>query len=179
MAGTREVTSLCPSPYVCYSEAAPVFVFGGSIYFSFVQGLYRFTPGGATTLLAGVGRATDYVPLDAGRFVLRACDPVCRLWVSDGSAAGTFKLDPAGGTLTEDARDLTFFRGLAYAVNGAGQVIATNGTVAGTQPLAGFPAGPSLRLLGATAGRPVLHPPKRQHRLSSCFPSMPAAAMSC
>jgi ELWxxDGT repeat protein len=152
-AGTRLLADVCQTPSGCFDDRPQFFKLGDRLYFYTNYWLFSLEEGQTPQQVDRVAFVEDPVALDAGRFVMRGCTeiPDCRLWVSDGSAAGTFALDPQGGVHALGELSPVAFGGRVYAVNDAGAVISVDGSAGGERAETGFPPGADIRLLAATA----------------------------
>lgn len=164
-AGTESVRDLDVPPCLHTLSCAPpreLKASAGALYFASAGTLYRLSEGGTPQAVAALGGvAFFFTELDAGRVVFRGCvddGHDCRAWVTDGTAAGTFVLEPQpGGFLTAGIRDPFAFAGRVYFDADRSdlpyhQPISTDGTPAGTRIDPVLP-GPEVAVLAATADK--------------------------
>ena len=148
-------------------------------HYSTANGLWSV---GDHLVVSGIGKTGDSglyvngVPLESGRYVANenamlvshglglfgataSQDASTSLWRTDGTAAGTYSITPAGVALnplgfTSVANGNTVFSNLG--TDGSTTLWVTNGTAAGTHRVASAPLGTQVRLPGATAnGRAI------------------------
>ena len=137
-AGTYPAADFC-SGSPCYPPAPFVSETAAGIYFVKDHRLYRLPAEGQPVLVhPDLDSASRFTRLDASRVVFEGCkfEPyVCRAWVSDGTTAGTFPVEPAtGGPSAQRADILMAWRGRVYYSNQNFAWFSTDGTVAGTRP---------------------------------------------
>ena len=157
-AGTWPTTDLCAEDQ---NGACAVFPTrftnaGGAIYSSYGGRLWRLRAEGEKEALADLPAASGFTHLGNNRVVFTGCTSLtssfaCTAWVSDGSPAGTRNLESAGDpALTLSPNSWAAWRGRAYFVNGADEMVSTDGSPEGTrrEPLW---SGPDLRSFAVTA----------------------------
>jgi ELWxxDGT repeat protein len=129
---------LCTDPTPPYCFAPELFVHGGFLYYLRQGALRKAGADGQVASLRTLVRADRFEILDDSRFVFRACAEdllpgFCRLFRSDGSAAGTRPVNPSSAdTTTRYPEDLRRWNGRVYFAQGS-KVMRTDGTADGTQ----------------------------------------------
>jgi ELWxxDGT repeat protein len=128
--GTREATELCAGASPCH-VGHEIGVAGGALYYISGEVFYGFFPAtGERRALAHLQQAYRHTPLDAARAVFIGCPAfgTCQPWVTDGSAAGTFRL-------TQASLSHPFFgwQGRIYWRELTGRWASSDGTAAGTR----------------------------------------------
>ena len=144
--GTRLVRSFCPAPLFC-DTATELTEIGGALYFSANREVYRLGSGGLLEPILPLpgpptaSSASRFTALPSGGMIFVACAGPwgsCRLYVSDGTAAGTHQLEAPPGQNWVGTGNFITFRGRIFFEAATLQpyrihIVSTDGTTAGTR----------------------------------------------
>ena len=111
--GTRPAAEFCPQGSPCQAPEEWSFA-GGAFFYTSGFELYRAVPGGSPQALASIQSAKHFTTL-GNRVIFAGCGGLgCTAWSSDGTSAGTFRLNP---TYYENPSGFLTFGNEVYFVN--------------------------------------------------------------